>query len=256
MGLQDELKSREAELVGILNGVDYGTWSPDADPYIEMHYARGNLAPKLEIKRSLMHAVGLETDPARPLIGIVSRLAEQKGIDLFVEALPTLLVESDAAFVTLGSGDPVLAAALNAVASAEPGRVAFADGYDEALAHRILAGSDLVLVPSRYEPCGLTQLYAMRYGTVPIVRKTGGLADTVQHFDPATSQGNGSVFEHADVGGLIWATQAALAWYRKPTAWSQLVDNAMRADHSWDRQAAGYESLYSGLLGKSGTKRA
>jgi starch synthase len=129
-------------------------------------------------------------------------------------------------------------------------RVSFRDGYDEALAHKILAGSDFVLVPSRYEPCGLTQLYALRYGSIPIVRKTGGLADTIEHFDPATGVGNGCVFEHPDTGGLIWATRTALNWYRDPADFAQLVDNAMRADHSWDRRIGDYESLYAGLLGK------
>jgi starch synthase len=250
MGLQDVLRAREADLRGVLNGVDYGTWSPDTDPHIEQHYGRGDLAPKHEVKRKLLAATGLQADVSRPLIGIVTRLVAQKGIDLVTEALPTLLQETDAAFVVLGSGDPALAATLRNLSTGNPLRVSFREGYDEALAHKILAGSDFVLVPSRYEPCGLTQLYALRYGSIPIVRKTGGLADTIEHFDPATGVGNGCVFEHPDTGGLIWATRTALNWYRDPADFAQLVDNAMRADHSWDRRIGDYESLYAGLLGK------
>lgn len=254
MGLQDILTSRRDDLVGILNGVDYGTWSPECDPFIAQRYDARDTSPKRAIKAALVADVGLAADPGRPLIGVVTRLAEQKGIDLLTAALPALLAETDASFVVLGSGEAGLAAMLSASARQTPARVAFVEGYDEALAHRILAGSDFVLVPSRYEPCGLTQLYALRYGSIPIVRKTGGLADTVAHFDPANGTGNGSVFEDADPGGLIWGTETALAWYRDEAQWARLLANAMRADHSWDRQASEYQAVYARLCAPAATR--
>ena len=137
---------------------------------------------------------------------------------------------------------------LERLARQHPRRVAFVNRYDEGLAHRIFAGSDIALIPSRYEPCGLTQMYALHYGTVPVVRATGGLADTIQHFDPATGTGNGSVFRDADPGGLLWGIRAALAWFDEPDTWSQLIANAMAADFSWQKQVRPYETLYRKLI--------
>jgi starch synthase len=133
------------------------------------------------------------------------------------------------------------------LAAANPERVAFGEGHDEELAHRIFAGADLLLVPSRYEPCGLTQMYALRYGTIPVVRATGGLLDTIRHFDPATGVGNGSVFRDADVGGLLWGIRSALAWFDHPPVWSRVIANAMAAEFSWRKQAKPYENLYRTL---------
>ncbi|MBN1239877.1 MAG: glycosyltransferase, partial [Gammaproteobacteria bacterium] len=248
MGLEDLLRERRHELSGILNGVDYRLWSPETDPFIEPHFSRADPAGKQLVKRALCAALSLPEQA--PLVGVVTRLFYQKGIDLLVDALPVLLEQTDACFALLGSGDAELERALAQAAARHPDRVSFTRGYDEALAHRILAGSDLVLVPSRYEPCGLTQMYALRYGTVPVVRATGGLADTIRHFDPATGQGNGSVFDHADVDGLIWGLTTALLWYADAHAWRRLVDNGMRADFSWARQAEPYEALYRELLGQ------
>jgi starch synthase len=177
----------------------------------------------------------------------VSRLTSQKGIDLIAAALPEILATTRARFVCLGSGDAILATGLRALADANPQRVAFVEGYDEGLAHSIFAGADIVLVPSRYEPCGLTQMYALRYGTIPVVRATGGLADTIQHFDPATGVGNGSVFRDADIGGLLWGIRSALAWFDDPPAWARLIANAMAADFSWRKQTEPYEALYRSL---------
>jgi starch synthase len=247
MGLEDVLNARPDDVVGILNGVDYDVWGPESDPFLEFHYDASNLAPKHAIKASLVRQVGLLPDPTSPLLGVVSRLAPQKGIDLFAAVLPTLLATTRASFVCLGSGDAVLATSLRALADANPQRVAFIEGYDEALAHKILAGADIALVPSRYEPCGLTQMYALRYGTVPVVRATGGLADTIQHFDAATGAGNGSVFRDADVGGLLWGINSALAWLDDPPAWARVIANAMAADFSWREQAKPYETLYRSL---------
>jgi starch synthase len=188
--------------------------------------------------------LGLVPDQNAPLVGVVTRLASQKGIDLVTAALPILLADSRANFVFLGSGEEPLAAELRRFATEHPRRVSFTEGYDEALAHQIFAASDITLVPSRYEPCGLTQMYALRYGTIPVVRATGGLADTIEHFDPARGTGNGSVFRDADLGGLLWGVRCALGWFDDPAAWSRLVANAMAADFSWEKQVRRYEQLY------------
>jgi len=246
MGLDALLRARGDDFVGILNGVDYALWSPESDPFLPARYARSDRSGKRRVKLELCAELGL-VDHA-PLVGAVTRLVEQKGIDLLVGALPELLERTRARFVILGSGEPQLEATLAALAESHRERLAFRSGYDEALAHRIIAGSDLLVVPSRYEPCGLTQLYAMRYGTIPVVRKTGGLADTVAHFDPATGQGTGSVFEHADVQGLVWGLTTALGWYENQDIWQQITSNALRTDFSWTRQSGEYETLYRRLL--------
>ena len=247
MGLEDVLNARPDDVVGILNGVDYDVWGPEKDPFLDFHYDASNLAPKHAIKAGLAQRIGLRADASSPLLGVVSRLAAQKGIDLVAAVLPELLATTRASLVCLGSGDAVLATGLRALADASPQRVAFVEGYDEELAPAILAGADIALVPSRYEPCGLTQMYALRYGTIPVVRATGGLADTIQHFDPATGTGNGSVFRDADTGGLLWGIRSALAWFDDPPAWSRVIANAMAADFSWRNQAEPYETLYRSL---------
>jgi starch synthase len=247
MGLEDVLNDRADDLVGILNGVDYDVWSPTSDPFIATHYDATNVTPKYRIKGALAQRAGLLPDQNAPLLGAVSRLATQKGIDLVTAVLPELIAETRANFVFLGSGDAVVAADLRRLATAHPRRIAFTDGYDEQLAHQIFAGSDIVLVPSRYEPCGLTQMYALRYGTIPVVRATGGLADTIQHFDPEAGTGNGSLFRDADAPGLLWGVRSALAWFDDPPAWSRLMANAMAADFSWRKQVRHYEALYRRL---------
>jgi len=247
MGLEEVLNARASGVIGILNGVDYDIWSPSRDPFIDVHYDASDLAGKYRLKGALSIKLGLLPDQNAPLIGIVSRLAEQKGIDLVAAVLPTLLQETRANFAFLGSGDAGLAAELRRLATLHPRRLSFTDGYDETLAHRIFAGCDLTLVPSRYEPCGLTQMYALRYGTIPVVRATGGLADTIQHFEPTTGLGNGSVFRDADPVGLMWGVRTALTWFDDPDTWSQLLANAMAADFSWQKQVRLYERLYRGL---------
>ena len=244
MGLEDILRSRAEPVVGILNGVEYDVWGPTSDPFIAARYDAKNLAPKYRLKGALSVRLGLLPDQNAPLVGVVTRLAAQKGIDLVTAVLPTLLAESRANFAFLGSGEEQLAADLRRFATAHPRRVSFTEGYDEALAHQIFAASDITLVPSRYEPCGLTQMYALRYGTIPVVRATGGLADTIEHFDPARGTGNGSVFRDADFGGLLWGVRCALGWFDDPPAWSRLVANAMAADFSWEKQVRLYERLY------------
>jgi starch synthase len=195
----------------------------------------------------LLERLGLGDSDA-PLIGVVTRLAAQKGVDLIAAAIPALLAETTARVAVLGSGEAALAAELRRLAAGAPARVAFQDAYDESLAHGIFAGADLTLVPSRYEPCGLTQMYALRYGTIPVVRATGGLADTVRHFDPATGEGNGSVFRDPDPQGLLWGVRTALAWFEDRSLWARLVENAMASDFSWRTQAPHYEELYRSVL--------
>ena len=249
MGLEDVLNARADVLVGILNGVDYDTWSPASDPFIDARYDAQQIAPKHKVKGALSVRLGLVPDQNAPLVGVVSRLVAQKGIDLVTAILPTLLRETRANFVFLGSGDASTTTELRRHATEHPRRVSFTEGYDEPLAHRIFAGSDIFLVPSRYEPCGLTQMYALRYGTIPVVRATGGLADTISHFDPATGRGNGSVFRNADSQGLLWGVRQTLAWFDDPPTWSRLIGNAMAADFSWRRQVSHYEAVYGELAG-------
>ncbi len=246
MGLDALLRERGDDFVGILNGVDYSLWSPESDPYLPTRFQRGDAAGKRRVKLELCAELGLVDDA--PLVGAVSRLVEQKGIDLLAAALPELLGRTRARFAILGSGEPWLEATLSELAASHRERLAFRSGYDEALAHRIIAGSDLLVMPSRYEPCGLTQLYAMRYGTIPVVRKTGGLSDTVSHFDSATGKGTGSVFEHADAQGLIWGLTTALGWYEDEDVWRRIVENALRVDFSWTRQSGDYEALYRRVI--------
>jgi len=247
-GLDELLRQRRHRLAGILNGVDYSHWSPESDPLLPAHYSLADRQGKRAVRAALLEAMGLDCAPEVPVVGLVSRLAEQKGIDLIIGALPELLESRPFACAFLGAGEPAYAAGLGELARRFPGRLALVEAQNEPLAHLVLAGSDILLVPSRYEPCGLTQMYAMRYGTVPVVRLTGGLADTVQHFDPATGQGTGSVFRDADVGGLAWGLGTALDWFDDPMAWERLTGNAMRQDFSWDHQAPQYEQLYARLV--------
>ena len=248
MGMQGALRARADQVVGILNGVDYGEWDPRQDPYLTAHYGPQELSGKRINKELLLAAFHLELAASRPLIGMVTRLAEQKGIDLLFEALPRALEERDFALTILGSGDRQYVAFFEDLARRFPGRVAFRAGYDESLAHLVEAGSDLFLMPSRYEPCGLNQMYSLRYGTIPIVRKTGGLADSVQHFDPISGMGTGCVFNDYDAPAVRWAIGTALDWYSVPKSWQRLMQNAMAQDFSWTRQIGKYDSLYRSLL--------
>ena len=179
---------------------------------------------------------------------MVTRLAAQKGIELIVAALPPLLAQRDLVFVALGAGEPRYEQALRDLALAWPGRVMFQQGYNEELAHWIEAASDMFLMPSQYEPCGLNQMYSLRYGTVPIVRRTGGLADSVQRYDPATGSGTGVVFEPFTATALISALDAALDLYAQPGHWSRMMRNGMAQDFSWERQGGHYVALFERML--------
>jgi starch synthase len=248
MGLQRDLRARAQSLTGILNGVDYTEWNPTTDHYLTRHYDAQRLDEKASLKRELATRVGLQLGSETALIGMVTRLALQKGIDLMFDSLPELLAWRDVAFIVLGNGEPKYEEFFTKLQTDFPGRVHFHRGYSDELAHWIEAGSDMFLMPSLYEPCGLNQMYSLRYGTVPIVRKTGGLADSVVPYNPASGEGSGVVFEQYTAEMLEWALNAALDLYAQPAHWSRMVKNGMAQDFSWERQGALYVKLYEGLL--------
>jgi starch synthase len=248
MGLQSTLRERADPVIGILNGVDYQEWDPRDDPHLSAHFTAQDLRGKLINKEMLIETAGLKISTSLPLIGMVSRLTEQKGIDLLFDALPNLLQAREFGLVVLGSGEARYAGFFESLAQRFAGRVAYRAGFDEPLAHLIEAGSDIFLMPSRYEPCGLNQMYSLRYGTIPIVRNTGGLADSVQHFDPSTGRGTGCVFNDYDAPAVRWAINTVLDWHANPRSWMPLMQNAMAKDFSWTRQIKEYDSLYRKML--------
>jgi len=249
MGLQDSLRARGGALLGILNGVDYDEWDPRHDRYLPQHFDPDTLAVKAELKRQLLERLQLRLPVTTPLAGIVTRLASQKGIDLMFDSLPQVLEWRELGFVALGSGDPQYEKFLAELQQSYPGRVVFRHGYDDELAHWIEAACDMFVMPSLYEPCGLNQMYSLRYGTVPLVRKTGGLADSVEHYDPQTGQGTGIVFNDFDSEALEWALNTALDLYAEPKQWQKMVRNGMQRDFSWQRQGGLYVDLYERLIG-------
>jgi starch synthase len=247
MGMQAALKERPDRVLGILNGVDYQEWDPRQDPHLSAHFSPQDLRGKLINKEMLLATLDLKIATSVPLIGMVTRLTEQKGIDLLFDSLPDLLQSRNFGLVVLGSGDPKYAAFFRSLAQRFADRVSYRAGFDEPLAHLIEAGSDIFLMPSRYEPCGLNQMYSLRYGTIPIVRNTGGLADSVQHFDPSTGRGTGCVFNDYDVPAVRWAVNTVLDWHADARSWLPLMKNAMAKDFSWGLQIKEYESLYRSL---------
>ena len=249
MGLEEVLRGRGSALLGILNGVDYDEWDPRIDRHLGAHYDATQLTVKAELKQQFLTRMGLTGGPRTALAGAVTRLATQKGIDLILAALPQLLAARDLVFVVLGAGEPHYEAALHELAAAWPHRVVFRQGYSEELAHWIEAASDLFLMPSRYEPCGLNQMYSLRYGTVPVVRRTGGLADSVQRYDPATGSGTGVVFEPFTAAALAGAVESALDLYAQPGHWLRMMRNGMAQDYSWERQGGQYVTLFERMLG-------
>jgi starch synthase len=248
MGMQDTLRQRAEPVFGILNGVDYREWDPRHDPNLSAHFSPQDLRGKLINKEMLIATLGLKMTTSQPLIGMVTRLAEQKGIDLLFDSLPPLLQARDFGLAVLGSGESRYAGFFESLMQRFPSRVSYRSGFDEPLAHLIEAGCDMFLMPSRYEPCGLNQLYSLRYGTIPIVRNTGGLADSVQHFDPSTGRGTGCVFNDYDAPAVTWAVNTVLDWYADARSWLPLTQNAMAKDYSWSRQVKEYDSLYRGLI--------
>ncbi len=250
-GLDALLRARHSTFAGILNGIDEDTWHPQIDTLIPHRYSRGDLAGKLQNKHALLAALGLASnrgeDTATPLLGMITRLTGQKGIDLLYDALPFVLERHPLRMAVLGSGERQYEDFFASLQSRYPGRVCFYRGYHERLAHMIEAGADMFLMPSRYEPCGLNQMYSLVYGTVPIVRRTGGLADTVSQYDEQTRRGNGIVFDHYDGQAVVWALERALALWNQPEHWRRMMDHGMREDFSWPRRAAEYLRLYQRL---------
>ena len=250
MGMQGLLRARSGVLAGILNGVDTEEWNPGTDPLIAMPFSPRQMAGRVANKAHLQARFGLAFEPHAMLFGVVSRLSEQKGLDLLLEALPTLLA-AGGQLALLGSGDPEMEAAFQAAANSAPGRVGVVIGYDETLAHRVQAGADALLVPSRFEPCGLTQLYALRYGTVPVVARVGGLADTVIDASPmalAAGVATGVQFAPVNAEMLRAAIQRAAALYADRPAWLQMQANGMACEVSWDDPARRYAALFHELL--------
>jgi starch synthase len=244
-GLDGLLRHRQADLTGILNGIDVQEWDPARDPHLAAPYSARDLSGKARCKAALQAELGLPARPDVPLLGVVSRLTEQKGMDLIAAALPAITAR-ELQVAVLGSGEPIYQEALRRAAREHPGRVAVRIGFDEPLAHRIEAGADLFLMPSRFEPCGLNQMYSLRYGTVPVVRAVGGLADTVEDYD-GWSRGTGFRFTEYAPHALVTAVRRALDVFRDRRAWRGLVARGMAEDNSWERSAGRYEALYRRL---------
>ncbi|MCG3200936.1 MAG: Glycogen synthase [Gammaproteobacteria bacterium] len=245
-GLEGLLQHRSQDLVGIINGVNYALWDPAVDPVIAERYDAGTLENKRWNRRALQQDLGLREDEDALLIGVVSRLAYQKGMDLLPAALAPLWTQG-VQLALLGSGDPRLQSEIEQTCREHPGRCAAYFGYNDTLAHRILAGADVFLMPSRYEPCGLGQLYAQRYGTVPVVRRTGGLADTVVPVNASTlaaGTATGVMYEDDSVEALSAAVLAAMYLRRAPAQWRQLQIAGMRRDFSWGESARAYAEVY------------
>ncbi len=247
MGMQEALRARADGVTGILNGVDYGEWDPRNDRNLKAHFDSSDLRGKAANKRALTRVKQLNLAAVSPLLSMVTRLTEQKGIELLFDALPRLLEQRDCGLIVLGSGAQLYADFFESLVDRFPGRAAFHDGYDESLAHLIEAGSDIFLMPSRYEPCGLNQMYSLRYGTIPIVHRTGGLADSVTHFDPLTGTGTGCVFNDFDAYAAEWALNTTLDWFADRSLWRRLMQNAMAQDFSWTRRVREYEALFRGV---------
>jgi starch synthase len=249
-GLDGVLRARADGVVGILNGVDYSEWNPATDRYLKYHYSPQDLSGKRATKRALLDWLNLPVDDDTPMIGIVSRMTVQKGFDLLFDSLPQILETRQMCLVALGSGEARYEDFFVGLQHRFPDRVVFHRGYHEELSHLIEAASDMFLMPSQYEPCGLNQMYSLKYGTVPIVRRTGGLADSVRMWDPATRQGTGIVFNDFDAPAVQWAIHTALDFYKDQEGWTQLMLNGMAEDFSWDRQTGEYVRLYRELTGK------
>jgi len=251
-GMHGVLRERADDLYGIVNGIDGQAWSPETDPVIPARYSAEDLSGKAECKRALQARFGIEQDPDRPLIGMVCRLVDQKGLDLLAEALPDLLALG-VQFVILGKGEPRYHHMLQLAQQRDPGSVGILLAYNEEAAHLIEAGSDMFLMPSRFEPCGLNQLYSMKYGTVPVVRATGGLVDTVSGYSQEgldSGESTGFVFEDYSAVALTEAVRGAVELYRDGDRWRRLMLNGMAGDWSWRHSAREYTRIYEKAVRK------
>lgn len=248
-GLDPFLRDRGSQVIGILNGVDYAEWDPRHDAHLgDAHYSAQDLSGKRVARRAVARELSLSLGPKTLLFGIVSRLVSQKGIDLLEAVLPDVLAQHDCALAALGSGEPAFEGFLGRLSTDFPGRVHFTRGYSERRAHWIEAAADAFLMPSRYEPCGLNQMYSLRYGTAPIVRRTGGLADSVTPYSKTTGLGDGIVFDDYSPGALRAAIDQALSLFGSPH-WDRMIQNGMALDYSWQTQGQRYLDAYRGLVG-------
>jgi starch synthase len=246
MGLEGVLRERAVDLVGILNGVDYKIWSPTRDRLIPAHYYPANLSGKKTNKLALVHRAGFPIRMEQPLFGMISRLDSQKGFDLLEEIIDDMM-KLDMQFILLGTGDEKYHAIFKKAEATYPDKFKFYMKFDNELAHLIEAGSDIFLMPSRYEPCGLNQMYSLKYGTVPIVRKTGGLADTVIDFDENNKIGTGFVFEEYEAEELLDTTKRAIRIFNRRKTWYKIMKQGMKQDFSWEKSTKAYLELYSSL---------
>ena len=247
-GLDERLAKRADHLVGIVNGIDDDEWDPSKDPHLPAHYDADALSGKAACRAALLKEMEVAPDPSGPVLGIVSRMTGQKGFELLPDLLPVLLQREDVRLIVLGSGEESHERYFRWLREKLPHRVGLRVGYDEGLAHRIEAGSDVFLMPSRYEPCGLNQMYSMRYGTVPLVRATGGLADTVERYDPDSGTGTGFVFYEFTSDALHDTLRHAIEVWRDRDAWRAMQVRGMRQDFSWDGQVRRYEDLYAAVM--------
>ena len=250
MGLDGLIRARSTVMSGIVNGIDAEIWNPKTDPHLGANYTKATIARRAVNKAALQARLGLDQDPDAPLLGIVTRLTWQKGIDLLLSNIPTV-IGLGAQLAVLGTGEPGMEQGFRAAMGTHPGRIGAVIGYDEALAHQVLAGSDAVLVPSRFEPCGLTQLYGLRYGTVPVVARVGGLSDTVIDANPAAmSKGvaTGVQFSPVTYEMMRVALERTVALYRDAPTWKKIQLNGMAADVSWSDPARRYTALFRELL--------
>ena len=259
-GLDGLIRSRGSALSGILNGVDRDVWCPNSDPHIASNYSAVAPLGKAQCKAALLQEMKLALVSSSgknvPLFVVVSRLTSQKGLDLLLDLLPDFLAQSNAQLIVQGQGDPSLEAAFSTAAANHPDRIAVKLGYDESFAHRMIAGGDALIVPSRFEPCGLTQLYALLYGTVPVVRRVGGLADTVVHANQISQDGDsatGFVFENANRAELWAAMKQAIQTFSDPTVWQKIQQRGMAQNFSWDSAAKSYLALYEEVVSEKGT---
>ncbi len=243
-GLDGVLRDRAADLSGILNGIDTRSWNPATDPHIPHNFSADSPEGKALCRQSLHEEFGLDLDPKAPLVIMITRLAQQKGIDLVAEAMERIM-DLGVRFLMLGGGAPWAEEFFSSLKSRWPGRYGAFIGFDPPLSRRMYAGADMILVPSRYEPCGLTQMYSMRYGTIPVARRVGGLADSITDADQG-SDATGFLFDHYTADGLLWALERAVDMFRNsPEEFARLRHNAMTRDFSWDRAAGTYTELYS-----------
>ncbi|HEK84988.1 MAG: glycogen synthase GlgA [Candidatus Saccharicenans sp.] len=246
-GLDGVLRKRKERLFGLLNGIDYQEWNPQTDPALPAHYSKENLTGKSVCRKELLAAFNFPGNSRQPVIGMVSRLAGQKGFDLLLDSLDELF-KRKINLIILGTGEQKIQDQLLEAKKKYPDRFGLKIAFDDRLARLIYAGSDYFLIPSRYEPCGLTQMYSLRYGTIPIVRSTGGLRDSVQEFQAATLTGNGFLFTDYQPSSLVAAVDRALYFYQQEPFWSKLLVNAFQSDFSWERRATEYKNLYLKIL--------